>query len=271
MNEIISGDSIKVMKEMEENSVDTIVTDPPYGLEFMGKEWDSFRSKNEIKEVSGMMKEKNFKKLPSYGPKDNIKCPECNKWEWDYPERKCVCGGAGRHHRQQFGNAFTQFTYDWAKEALRVIKPGGMLLCFGGTRTFHRAAVGIEDAGWEIRDTLMWLYGSGFPKSLNIGKAIDKTKGTEKIVGKGRAGKTALGQSSEWNKTNNPHEFNITEPNSDEAKLWDGWGTALKPAYEPIVLAMKPVDKTFANNALKHKVAGLNIDGGEDRDRGADI
>jgi DNA modification methylase len=143
MNEIICGDSIKVMAEMPENSIDTIVTDPPYGLEFMGKDWDSFKGIN-----SGRGREENELTAISRGPE-----------------------------KYEAGEPFQEFTHNWAKEALRVAKPGAMMLCFGGTRTAHRAAVGIEDAGWEIRDTLMWLYGSGFPKSLNIGKAIDKKLG----------------------------------------------------------------------------------------------
>jgi DNA modification methylase len=147
------------------------------------------------------------------------------------------------------------------RECFRLLKPGGHLLSFGGTRTYHRMAVAIEDAGFEIRDQINWVYGSGFPKSLDISKAIDKAGGTEKVVGKGRAGKTALGQSSEWNKTNNPHEFNITEPNSPDAIKWNGYGTALKPAHEPIVVARKPIEGTVANNVLKHGCGGLNIDG----------
>ena len=194
--ELLQGDCLEVMRGLEGNSIDCIVTDPPYALEFMGKGWD--------------------KVLPSV-----------EVWE----------------------------------ECLRVAKPGAMLLAFGGTRTYHRLTCAIEDAGWEIRDCVMYVYGSGFPKSHNISKAIDKMKGTEKIIGKGKAGKTALGQSSSWNKTYNPHEYNITEPNCPEAKKYDGYGTALKPAYEPIVLAMKPLDGTFAENVLKWGVGGLNIDG----------
>ena len=147
------------------------------------------------------------------------------------------------------------------KECLRILKPGGHLLSFAGTRTYHRMTVRIEDAGFEIRDMISYIYGSGFPKSLNIGKAIDKMKGTEKIIGKGKAGKTALGQASGYNHTNNPHEFNITEPNSPEAIQWNGWGTALKPACEPICVARKPIEGTVANNVLQYGTGGINIDG----------
>jgi site-specific DNA-methyltransferase (adenine-specific) len=196
--ELLHGDCREMLKQLPDASVDSIVTDPPYELGFMGKSWDS-----------------------------------------------------------------TGVAYDvtvW-RECLRVLKPGGHLLAFGGSRTYHRLAVAIEDAGFQIRDQIMWVYGSGFPKSLNISKAIDKAAGSLKVVGQGRAGKTALGQSSGYNKTNNPHEFDITEPNSAEAKEWDGWGTALKPAHEPIVMARKPLDGTVANNVLTHGTGGINIDG----------
>lgn len=193
---ILSGDCVEVMRGMDDESVDAIVTDPPYGLGFMGKAWD------------------------------------------DLPPG-----------------------LEWARECLRVLKPGGHLLAFGGSRTYHRLAVAVEDAGFEIRDQMMWLYGSGFPKSLDVSKAIDKATVGVKVVGQGRAGKTALGQSSSWNHTNEPHRFDITEPNSPDAKKWSGWGTALKPAHEPIVVARKPLVGTVAENVLRFGTGALNIDG----------
>ncbi len=196
---VVFGDCRDVLKTLADCSVDSVVTDPPYELGFMGKKWDS-----------------------------------------------------------------TGIAYDvsvWV-ECLRVLKPGGHVLAFGGSRTWHRLAVAIEDAGFEIRDSIAWMYSSGFPKSLDVSKAIDKAAGTLKVVGQGKAGKTALGQSSGYNHTNNPHEFDITEPNSPEAKEWEGWGTALKPAFEPIVVGRKPFAKgsTVAANVLEHGVGGLNID-----------
>lgn len=160
-------DCVEGMKQLPDNSIDAIVTDPPYGLEFMGKEWDKF--------------------------KDN----------------KNIAGGA-----------FQKFSYNWGKEAIRVMKAGAWLLAFGGTRTYHRLVCGLEDAGFEIKDTIMWLYGSGFPKSYNIGKALDKKLGN-----------------------------------------WEGYGTALKPACEPIVVAQKPREGTYVNNIQKWGVGGINIDG----------
>lgn len=194
LNHIYQGDCLEVMKGFPDNSIDTILTDPPYGLGFMGKEWDTFdRNQFGIKGKEGendLKVKKNFDILPRY-----------NK-------------GIKAGYNLQY------FTYQWAKEALRVAKPGATLMCFGGTRTWHRIAVGIEEAGWEIFDTIMFLYGSGFPKSLNIGKAINKIQKNSK---------------------------------------WEGWGTSLKPAYEPIICARKPNEGSYANNALKWGVAGLNI------------
>jgi len=152
--------------------------------------------------------------------------------------------------------------------ALRVAKPGAMLLAFGGTRTFHRLACAIEDAGWEIRDCLMWMYGSGFPKSLDISKAIDKAAGAEREV----VGPRITGDGHIQNRKAAKNELGAfgfvqdgidmdTAPATPSAREWSGWGTALKPAYEPIIMAMKPCDGTFAANALKHGVAGMWIDG----------
>ncbi len=197
---IVCADCLSVMADMPESCIDTIVTDPPYGLKFMGKDWDH--------------------------------------------------GVPGEHY--------------WA-EALRVAKPGAMLLAFGGTRTHHRLMVAIEDAGWEIRDCLMWLYGSGFPKSLDISKAIDKAAGTE-IEVRGHIGYTPADNPGKGvfrtNEERQQPGCRKSAPATVLARQWDGWGTALKPAWEPIILAMKPLDGTFAQNAETHGVAGLNIDGG---------
>jgi site-specific DNA-methyltransferase (adenine-specific) len=190
---IIHGDSLEKLKELEDNSVDSIVTDPPYGLSFMGKRWD-----------------------------------------YDVPSQEI-----------------------W-EECLRVLKPGGYLLAFAGTRTQHRMAVRIEDAGFEIRDMIAWVYGSGFPKSLNIGKAIDKLQGNEReVVGEIRAGKTAMGQNSGWNAHENRTVMDATKGSSP----YEGWGTALKPSLEPITVARKPIsEKTVAENVLKYGTGGINID-----------
>jgi len=145
----------------------------------------------------------------------------------------------------------------------RVLKPGALLLAFGGTRTYHRLVCAIEDAGFEIRDTIAWVYGSGFPKSYDISKGIDKKAGAKReVVGwnENLTGRTR----PEGNPVRFTNKANgtLTAPSTPEAQLWDGWGTALKPAFEPIVVAMKPVDGNFVNNALTWGVAGMWIDGG---------
>lgn len=197
--EAIQGDCLEVMATMDANAIDTIITDPPYGLSFMGKDWD-------------------------HG------VPGVPFWT----------------------------------AALRVAKPGAFLLAFGGTRTFHRLTCAIEDAGWEIRDCLLWLYGSGFPKGQNIGKAIDKAKGAERAVvervrwdGKG-TGNAPGGFGSECNSRTTKRD---DAPATDLACQWEGWNTGLKPAWEPIVVAMKPLDGTYVQNAERWGVAGLNVDG----------
>ena len=194
---ILHGDSLELMKALPDNSVDSIVTDPPYGLSFMGK-----------------------------------------KWDYDVPSVEL-----------------------WA-EALRVLKPGGHLLAFAGTRTQHRMAVRIEDAGFEIRDMIMWCYGSGFPKSLDVSKAIDKAAGVDREV-IGTNGTCPDIRSDNYSNSEGKERLpiNITAPATDSAKQWEGWGTALKPALEPITVARKPFPGTVAQNVLEWGTGGLNVDG----------
>lgn len=184
------------MKSLADNSVDSIVTDPPYELGFMGKSWDNSGIANSVQM--------------------------------------------------------------WA-EALRVLKPGGHLLAFSGSRTYHRMVCAIEDSGFEIRDQIMWVYGSGFPKSLDISKAIDKQAGVEREIVSSY--ETHDIRNAGLMDKKGGVTVNKTAPNTDLAKKWDGWGTALKPAHEPIVMARKPIVGTVANNVLTYSVGGLNIDG----------
>jgi site-specific DNA-methyltransferase (adenine-specific) len=197
MNTILQGDCIEVLKTLPENSVDSIVTDPPYGLEFMGKDWDAPWKKSEVvkvtdKSTNGIFHDKGF----NHG----------------------IRFSRGLFEMQEF----QKWCESWAKEAYRVLKPGGHILAFGGSRTYHRLAGGIEDAGFEIRDQIMWVYGSGFPKSMNVGLALEK-KGLD------------------------PEEY-------------AGWGTALKPAHEPIVMARKPLEGTVVDNLLAWGTGAINID-----------
>jgi len=251
VNKIIHGKCRKVMKDMPDNCIDTIITDPPYGLGFMGKEWDTFDAKHLEHKRKTSKRKKTAR--PNYDP--NVLSNEMSD-AWN----------AGRYDFSR-NVEFQRWFTSWAKRALRIAKPGAMMFVFGGTRTFHRLTCAIEDAGWEIRDCMMWLYGSGFPKSLDISKAIDKAKGAEReVVGsysvpniKGDAyGTMNEKQGGSYKNITQ----NITTPATDLAKQWGGYGTALKPAWEPIIVAMKPLDGTFAHNAEKWGVGGLWIDGG---------
>lgn len=198
------GDCREVLAALPADSIDAIVTDPPYELGFMGRAWDA----------SGIA-----------------------------------------------------YSVDLWRECLRVLKPGGHLLAFGGTRTYHRLTCAVEDAGFEIRDEIAWLYGSGFPKSLNVSKAIDKAAGAEQeVVGpRRRVDGKPPGHSALKLYGGNPDvdlaDLVITAPATDDAKRWQGWGTALKPAHEPIVVARKPLAGTVAANVLAHGTGALNIDG----------
>jgi DNA modification methylase len=287
-NVVLRGDCAEVMRTLPADSIDAIVTDPPYGIDFMGKEWDGFGTPL----------------------------------------------------------GFQTWTEQWAREAFRVLKPGGHLLAFGGTRMYHRLATGVEDAGFEVRDMMSWLYGSGFPKSLDVSKAMDKRRNDRgavyAVTAFVRAARDAAsksnrdidahfgfaGMASHWtthptqpacptwpqwlelksllgfgdemdatvrelngmaanadeawaeravvgvgrsaiaNKAEGTRhtigaatavDFDITAPATDDAKRWEGWGTALKPSQEPIVMARKPLIGTVAENVLAHGTGAINI------------
>jgi len=162
---------------------------------------------------------------------------------------------------KSWDNTGIAYNVEMWKQCLRVLKPGGHLLSFGGTRTYHRMACAIEDAGFEVRDMVSWIYGSGFPKSLNIGKAVDKLQGNEReLVQRTRIDGKGTGYADSTFATS-PNLKRSDTPISDEAKQWEGWGTALKPACEPCVLARKPLsEKTVALNVLKWGTGGINIE-----------
>jgi len=189
---------------MPANSMDAVVCDPPYGLEFMGKEWDKIAD---------------------------------DRW----------------HHQ-------------WAAEAFRVLKPGGFILAFGGTRTYHRLAVAIEDAGFEIRDQIDWIYNSGFPKSFDMGRTIDKAEGLLEDRGHAFNYAASAGALAHEDSLEYQRRFKRAEPDrewqpkSEQAKKWNGWGTALKPAHEPIAVGRKPPIGTVAENLAKYGTGAVNID-----------
>ena len=197
--ERLHGDCRAVLATLPADSIDACVTDPPYELAFMGRQWDAT------------------------------------------------------------GVAFQVETW---REVLRVLKPGAHLVAFGGPRTQHRMVCAIEDAGFEIRDCLMWLYSCGFPKSHDVSKGIDKAAGAERAVIGHDAAKAAKQTAScaAVPYGGNGNTGDITAPATPEAAQWSGWGTALKPAWEPIVLARKPLIGTVAQNVLAHGCGGLNID-----------
>lgn len=215
---IIHGDNLTEMRKLLTNSVDAVVTDPPYFIGFMGKEWD----------------------------------------------------GAGKSEPK----TFQEFSEEWAREAIRVLKPGGHLLSFASARTYHRMVCGLEDAGFEIRDQIMWVFGSGFPKSLDVSKAIDGhvTSGRSDSLSLKEVNETRPGEATVRPTSTNGHRGIVgsadagqsikrATPATPQGEQWEGWGTALKPAHEPICVARKPLVGTVAANVLAFGTGALNIDG----------
>ncbi|OMC12522.1 DNA-methyltransferase [Mycolicibacterium fortuitum] len=218
-----------------DNSVDAVVCDPPYGLEFMGKDWDA-----PWKTGNGFRRAEN----PSDAGRDN------------------VFGRQSKRGPEYFAGAeFQQWCTAWASECLRILKPGGHMVAFGGSRTWHRLASAIEDAGFEVRDSIAWLYGSGFPKSLDVAKAIDKSAGyVGEVVGTESVDVGMQGGHMHTGRDRNVVSRDVRAL-SPRAEQWQGWGTALKPSFEPIVVARKPLSDTVAGNVLEYGTGALNIDG----------
>jgi DNA modification methylase len=239
------GDCIEVMRSLPDNSVHAVVTDPPYGLEFMGKGWDG-----------------------ADGFRRSLNAADAG--------RENVFGRASRTSPEyKAGEMFGAWCALWAAECFRVLKPGGHILAFGGTRTWHRLAMAVEDAGFEIRDSIAWLYGSGFPKSMDVSKAIDKAAGADREPDTytGANGKNAVyGKNMGGGQTTAKGD-----PVTAAAAAAAGWGTALKPAFEPIVVGRKPFNSTVAANFIEHGTGALNIaatrvgNGSESRGRDGEL
>lgn len=369
------GDCIQVMEGMPDNSVDAIVTDPPYGLEFMGREWDSFKESapaDSWRSDAGMSKPgigERQTEWPSYGRGDNANATcaacggrmrgkkqcTCEEPQWrvkgkmldtrqpgdeDYTAGPGPFGrmtvrhgtadsykpraprenvpttdaegstpysrarvehgtansyfGSGYTEKPRWGGrpestdrrgqmnvpnfyvagrAFQDWCSTWVPEALRVLKPGGHIVAFGGTRTFHRLACALEDGGFEIRDALadltgiagpglLWMYGQGFPKSLNVSKAIDRHLGAEREVTGTKKKLESYGKGEVYGGMPDKGGVQeITAPGSEQSAQWEGWGTALKPSWEPIILARKPIERSVAYNIMKYGTGALNVDG----------
>ena len=254
------GDALEVLRGMEADSVDAVVTDPPYGLEFMGKEWDAPWKRG----FADYGLEGHRMAAPVFGSKRNPVCRACHKHQRG--KDRCQCASPDYDEtRTDYARAFGEWCEGWAREAFRVLKPGGHLLAFGGSRTSHRMVCAIEDAGFEIRDSIAWVYGSGFPKSLDVSKAIDKEAGAERTEGArlwtGGRRTGCIANSPETNLgTQTLTKYDT--PATDAARQWAGFGTSLKPALEPICLARKPLSEgTIAANVLRWGTGAINVDG----------
>ena len=251
------GDCLDVLAGLPDCSVDSVVTDPPYALEFMGKDWD--RPWAVTPGASVGYEGRDDLRLPQHRDSRNANCRACGGRQRGAKRCECAKPKWDRSPAQDMQD-FQAWCSLWTPELLRVLKPGGHLLAFGAPRTYHRMAVAIEDAGFEVRDSLMWLFGSGFPKSHDIGKAIDRAAGAEReVVGTRTDVATRIYDMGEGERL--PPVIDITAPATPEAAEWDGWGTAMKPAHEPIILARKPLSGTVAANVLAWGVGGLNVDG----------
>lgn len=220
--EIRQGDALERLRELDERSIDAVVTDPPYGIGFMGHAWDQPGAHQALAADGGQVPMYNGKRRRTHHKGTGLSTRASDNGAFD----------AGRYDLSAPANQrFQAWCEEWARECLRVLKPGGHMAVFGGTRTYHRLVSGVEDAGFEIRDQLAWLFGSGFPKSRNVGRALA-------------------------DEHRHPGDFRHRE-----AEAWKGHGTALKPAHELVVVARKPLAGTVAQNVLEHGTGALNVDG----------
>ena len=235
---LYEGNMLDMLEVIEPNSIDSIITDPPYGLTSITKR---------------------------FGKENSAEC----KYGKDGSFARLSKGFMGK----EWDGSGIEYNIETWKKCYKVLKPGGYLLAFGGSRTFHRIACAIEDAGFEIKNTIMWLYGSGFPKSMNIGLAIDKKNGVEsKIIGQNqdilkkqakdlREGYRKIVDSYNAGASERNNGFkNVSADIKEAQNKWNGWGTALKPSFEPIIVARKPFKSSLVDNVIEYGVGGINID-----------
>jgi DNA modification methylase len=221
--------------------VHAILCDPPYGLEFMGKEWDKPKP-------SGLMATRNKREAKHLNPA--------------FPSQTASPFLAAAVNKYVAGEDFQHWVTEWAELLIDYVHPGGLLMAFGGTRTYHRLAAGLEDAGWEISDVIAWTHGQGFPKSASIGKLLDKEAGAAReVVGVNPHARPSDGIYNAVYSGVKGHDPHITAPATPLAARWEGYGTALKPAFEPCVVARAPRGKrTYAALAREFGTGALAID-----------
>ncbi len=272
VNQILCGDAAELMRgRLPEESVHAIVTDPPYGLEFMGEEWDKFKDYG----ISGFL----GKSLTKQASAKYVSIGRGRQMEGCGFDKKAKPSfyNISKHGMLKY----QQWTTAWAREALRVLVPGASMLVMGGTRTYHRMACGVEDAGFEVKDTVLWCYNSGFPKAQDLGKMIDRRLGVEgkrEIIGKYISPRQIEKgtfkdefPSGTYEQSKNKvcygeyagkkERFDITIPATPLAREWDGWKVGgLKPSYEPVVWAVKPPEGSYVENVLKHGVGAIDIE-----------
>ena len=224
---LYQGNMLDMLEVIEPNSIDSIITDPPYGLTSITKR---------------------------FGKENSAEC----KYGKDGSFARLSRGFMGK----EWDGSGIEYNIETWQKCYEVLKPGGYLLAFGGSRTFHRIACAIEDAGFEIRDTIMWLYGSGFPKSQNISKMLDKKFGKERPI-IGYTTNAGIAKNAKPDSTGShiwSGNIRSDEPITNLAKQWQGWGTCLKPSFEPIIVARKPFKGSLVDNVIKYDVGGINID-----------
>jgi DNA modification methylase len=242
---VLHADCLDVLSRLPDNSIDSCVIDGPYGIGFMGKEWDNFKPKAVQKATR------------KYQPGLDHKLQSA----------RTASMFAGNYDFSRMGGIrYQQFSYEWACELFRTLKPGGYLISFCSPRMYHRMVTGIEDAGFQIRDQLLWIFSQNFPKSRSLSNDMDKIHGTKgKSIGIKVCSAKGIKDAEQRTGASagcygNPKSLELFEPGSPDAKQWEGWQTALKSSHEPMVLAQKPIsEKSIARNVLKWGTGGLNI------------